>query len=536
MNRSLLIATCDFMILSIIGIANFSDTPGDSKEESPIVSISEELEQSLETSLKEASQNSKELKDHLNKKEQDLIESKKREQALANAKKALENKLKNEAAKLSQKEKQLSDKEKSLATSKKREKEKLALLEKEKQKVNEQNRKLINLDSDLKNKNREIDAQLKQLALAKEKSNALSQLHQSLNKQIKAEQLRLKNKDLELQSSTEESKQRQAEQLKQLNEIAKLKLQMQKLKSNNQQQNSSSEFLKQELIALRKQKVETEILLKKLDRVNESVGLNNKNITQSMQNIIKQSSTELENKIGENNKNLIVKIDKTISKNQPKSMHSVFEQYRDRKVILTINAIEKGIFGQKKINKEIPGVVFSTKDKDYALIFAKNSPLMWNHFLDKYHSLSIHIKGTKNSITHLHTFKDDPRVILAELNSTTERSFKVSKQVYKYNNAVLVNPKNSQYGQFPLQLTGKNSRIISLPSSVSTRLFGKLSPTGGLYVFSLNGDIIGMTTSQGKCLALHDFKLEESFPLNKLNTKVSQRQFQKWEERIKSLN
>ena len=536
MNRSLLIATCDFMILSIIAIANFSNTSEGTEKESAVVSISEELEQSLETSLKEVSQTSKELKDNLQKKEQDLIESKNREQALANAKKALEEKLKSEASKLSQKEKQLSKKEISLAESKRRENEKIALLEKEKLKAAEQNKKLSSLDNDLKNKNQKIAAQLKQLALAKGKSDVLAQLHQSLNKQILSEQLRLKNKDLELQTSAEESKKRNAEQLKQLNEISKLKLQMQKLKSNNQQQQNSSEFLKKELVALRKQKIETETLLKKLDRVNENVGLNNQNITKSVQNIIKHSNTQLENKMGENNKNLFVKIDKTISENQPKSMHSVFDQYREKKVILKINAIEKGLFGQKKIDKEIPGVVFSNNKKNYVLIYAKSTPLMWNHFLDKYHSLSMHIKGTKKTITHLHTFKLDPRLIVAEMGTTTEGSFKVSTQVHKYNNAVLVNPKSNQYAQFPLQLSNKNSRIINLPSSVSTRLFGKISPTGGLYVFSLNGDLIGMTTSQGKCVTLHKFIIEESFPLDDLQSKSSQRLFQKWEDRIKSLN
>jgi myosin heavy subunit len=518
------------MILSIIAIANFSGDDGDLGQQESVISISEELEQSMEQSLAEQNKSAKALKDDIHKKERDLIESKKREQALIESKKALEEQLQSKSDEVNKHINTLSDKEKKLAEAKKRELEKQKQIEKEEKRVAAQNQKISNLNKDLDRKKREIDAKLKEITLANEKAQALKDLKNTLNKQISEEKNRMKNKDSQLEKTIGESKKYREQTQQQLEEIANLKVQLQKMKSHNEKQVLSNENTQKQLLSLRAEKIQTQELLKKI----ETVGLNNQQIEKSVREIIKQSNNKIETKIGESKNDLIVKIDKAINENQPQSIHQIYTEYQNNKVTLLFEAKEKGIFGTKNIKKETDSIIFSYLKKDYALLHFKNSPLNW-HALDKFSSFSISIKGSSQAITQLHALKSDPRIILAECASKHSSSYKRNEQITKFNNAALINPKNNSYGEFPIQLKKKGNTIL-IPSSISTRLFGKLSPSAGSFVFSLNGELIGLTVQQGKCVSLNSIHFSESFAVKDLNNKSSVEKVNRWQNRINELN
>ncbi|MDR4506101.1 MAG: hypothetical protein MRK01_15105 [Candidatus Scalindua sp.] len=224
------------------------------------------------------------------------------------------------------------------------------------------------------------------------------------------------------------------------------------------------------------------------------------------------------------------------------SNNELFQRFLDRRCEITLEAEAKGLFSPVAYLNKMEAVLVNTPDQTGLLIHYKDSPLNWSNFkrdLETF-SLDILLKGqsARTSLSSLCALEADPRILLLKLTNpipVPDVLFEIETEIFRFDDALLIRGNEGKYGTFKMKLIHGRPNYFQVPSSLKTRLFGSFSPRPGDLVFSRNGKLLGIMVSTREALRLSSLSCVETFRTGKPQDQVThQETYQKWENRLNS--
>jgi X-X-X-Leu-X-X-Gly heptad repeat protein len=201
-----------------------------------------------------------------------------------------------------------------------------------------------------------------------------------------------------------------------------------------------------------------------------------------------------------------------IRDNRPVNPNVIFSEFMANRVQTDITARRPGIFSPSLKAKQNQTVLVSDGNQVYALMHLSDTPFTLSEVPADYDQVTGRLTrgGSETPITELHFLRLDPRVVLAPVDANLAaqiggKVYQVSKEPFRFPDAVLVRSDDGRYGDTSLRIDASNSNYVKLDNRISTRLFGEIAPKRGDLVFSKTGDIIGIMVNNDYCAVLGDF-------------------------------
>lgn len=482
MSKSIMIVICDFLLLSLLSLANF-EKPAELNNTKPD-----------ESALQQSYADSQML---------DLLKmslDNEREKRLAQSE---------DLRKISQaaeSNKARADRQKKILEARERELKSMAKtqaeLESEKIKILEQSKAL---------QERVEKSEARNEALQSEILSAAQKLDKSAQERIALEK---KLGDMrEVDSSTKLKLMAVQEELK------KNKEHLEKLKTE-------SELLKNENKAI---EVEKQALTTKLEVAATKTKIYEENIKR-YEALVNIEKTEKE-KIREHAETLAVgvnelavsqkEITKEVRELRPQTASEIFANLKPRLLSIQFHYTKKGLMGVNANVLEVRALPIKIGEKNWLLFDASDTimpPSIHKYFPPETLSISVIGKKVKFSPYEIYSVTTDPRLlaILLPDNFTKAEELKpleIASNPYAYSDCVVIDTDKFYYGQVPFQADFKNQNFSKLDVGLIQSIFGTFSPSEGDFVVSRNGDFLGIMTNSTMAYMTKDISIKKILKL-----------------------
>ncbi|MDR4509330.1 MAG: hypothetical protein MRJ65_14080 [Candidatus Brocadiaceae bacterium] len=516
MNKTLLIVVCDFLIISILSLGNFSDylsgrNQGRSGSEG--VTVQSDILDSLAITLEIEKDMRVKLQASMEKKEEEL-------QKESDIKKEIEKELKDLHKESAQLEK---------------------LLHLGKGELSEMTSRMNSIEAELSEKNRLNTLLKRQLDREQEKSEAIG-----INLKEKLQKLELTQANLHTALQSIESLSSEMAGAKEYSR--RLEKQVTEQMENFSQGQVAYSILQEQLKA---RSQESDELTRQIRRLEQQIRNMEKKINEKNEALAKAREHSLLQELAKNKE--LAEREKTLAVQEKQietlelrllnySNNELFQRFLDRRCEITLEANGKGLFLPVSYLNKMEAVLVNTSDQTGLLIHYKDSPLNWANFkkdLETF-SLDLLLKGQSAtiSLSSLCALEADPRILFLKLTNplpVPNVLFEIETEISRFDEALLVRGNEGKYGSFKLQLIHGRPNYFQVPSSLKTRLFGSFSPRPGDLVFSRNGKLLGIMASTREALRLSSLACVETFRTGKPQDQAAhQETYQNWENRLNS--
>ena len=470
MNRSLLLVVCDFLLLSILALARF-DVPKDAviaQDDQKVVSkeVVERISdgENYDDVVAELEATNETLLENLSSDKNDLVEQKlKLEAEIAQRQKELEQK----ELEIASKDAVIEGNEEALDLAKKEAQQ----LEAQRQEIERKREELLQSNAASK---KELELLAKNLEQAKKKSEELAEMKSKKEKEAEAARL-------ELAASVERAK---AQELA-ASEAKALLIEEKK---------RSDELLAS--AAKIDQKIDT------LNKGLDGVGQDLKSVGEGLAGVGEKISTvsqDVQESVEVQKENF-----RKLNERQTRSVNEIFTRYEENKVNLELTFSHKfGITQSVREDKfSVDTILMVDGNFVYALVHAKDSPFRVEFNPRRLVSVSGTISGDRLSkpleVKEI-AFMDDPRILIVplyanpqELTKSGLELFQAPQNPFLFDDAVVVDVKDSRFGQTKCLRDEKDGRYIEVDEKHFAFLTGAFNPGKGDLVFSQKAELLGI--------------------------------------------
>ena len=470
MNRSLLLVVCDFLLLSILALARF-DVPKDAviaQDDQKVVSkeVVERISdgENYDDVVAELEATNETLLENLSSDKNDLVEQKLRLEAeIAQRQKELEQK----ELEIASKDAVIEGNEEALDLAKKEAQQ----LEAQRQEIERKREELLQSNAASK---KELELLAKNLEQAKKKSEELAEMKSKKEKEAEAARL-------ELAASVERAK---AQELA-ASEAKALLIEEKK---------RSDELLAS--AAKIDQKIDT------LNKGLDGVGQDLKSVGEGLAGVGEKISTvsqDVQESVEVQKENF-----RKLNERQTRSVNEIFTRYEENKVNLELTFSHKfGITQSVREDKfSVDTILMVDGNFVYALVHAKDSPFRVEFNPRRLVSVTGTISGDRLSkpleVKEI-AFMDDPRILIVplyanpqELTKSGLELFQAPQNPFLFDDAVVVDVKDSRFGQTKCLRDEKDGRYIEVDEKHFAFLTGAFNPGKGDLVFSQKAELLGI--------------------------------------------
>jgi len=470
MNRSLLLVVCDFLLLSILALARF-DVPKDAviaQDDQKVVSkeVVERISdgENYDDVVAELEATNETLLENLSSDKNDLVEQKlKLEAEIAQRQKELEQK----ELEIASKDAVIEGNEEALDLAKKEAQQ----LEAQRQEIERKREELLQSNAASK---KELELLAKNLEQAKKKSEELAEMKSKKEKEAEAARL-------ELAASVERAK---AQELA-ASEAKALLIEEKK---------RSDELLAS--AAKIDQKIDT------LNKGLDGVGQDLKSVGEGLAGVGEKISTvsqDVQESVEVQKENF-----RKLNERQTRSVNEIFTRYEENKVNLELTFSHKfGITQSVREDKfSVDTILMVDGNFVYALVHAKDSPFRVEFNPRRLVSVTGTISGDRLSkpleVKEI-AFMDDPRILIVplyanpqELTKSGLELFQAPQNPFLFDDAVVVDVKDSRFGQTKCLRDEKDGRYIEVDEKHFAFLTGAFNPGKGDLVFSQKAELLGI--------------------------------------------
>jgi len=470
MNRSLLLVVCDFLLLSILALARF-DVPKDAviaQDDQKVVSkeVVERISdgENYDDVVAELEATNETLLENLSSDKNDLVEQKlKLEAEIAQRQKELEQK----ELEIASKDAVIEGNEEALDLAKKEAQQ----LEAQRQEIERKREELLQSNAASK---KELELLAKNLEQAKKKSEELAEMKSKKEKEAEAARL-------ELAASVERAK---AQELA-ASEAKALLIEEKK---------RSDELLAS--AAKIDQKIDT------LNKGLDGVGQDLKSVGEGLAGVGEKISTvsqDVQESVEVQKENF-----RKLNERQTRSVNEIFTRYEENKVNLELTFSHKfGITQSAREDKfSVDTILMVDGNFVYALVHAKDSPFRVEFNPRRLVSVTGTISGDRLSkpleVKEI-AFMDDPRILIVplyanpqELTKSGLELFQAPQNPFLFDDAVVVDVKDSRFGQTKCLRDEKDGRYIEVDEKHFAFLTGAFNPGKGDLVFSQKAELLGI--------------------------------------------
>ncbi len=485
MNRSLLLVVCDFLLLSILALARF-DVPKDAviaQDGQKVVSkeVVERISdgENYDDVVAELEATNETLLENLSSDKDDLFEQKlKLEAEIAERQKILE-----------QKEQEIESKDAVIQGNK----QALDLAKSEAEKLEAQRQEIESKREELLQSNaaskKELELLAKNLEQAKKKSEELAELKSEKEKEAQAARL-------ELAASVERAK---AQELA----ASEARALLMDEKKRSDELLASTAKIDQKIDSLNKGLDGVGQDLKTVGEGLVGVGEKISTVSQDVSSV-KAGVSKVEKDVQESAASQKENFRK-LNERQTRSVNEIFTRYEQNKVTLELTYTHK--FGITQSNREdkfsMDTILMVDGNFVYALVHAKDSPFRVEINPRRLVSVTGQIIGSKLKkpleVKEI-AFMDDPRMIIVPLYANPQdlvkssgiELFQAPQNPFLFDDAVVVDVKDSRFGQTKCLRDEKDGRYIEVDERSFAFLTGAFNPGKGDLVFSQKAELLGI--------------------------------------------
>ncbi len=466
MSKSILIVICDFLLLSLLSLANFDKPKDDAADAKRKIAASQEqnyADSQMIDLLKMSLDNERERREELSSDIDKLSKAaaKSREHAL-------------------NQEKIIAARERELETMSKTKAE----LESERERILAQSREL-----ELRVKSSEG----RNLALEKEILSTSQKLEKFATERIALE--------------------KQLGDMREVDYSTRLKLQavQRELKDNKQhleKLRAESDLLKQENRAI---ETEKRALATRLEVATTKSQIYEENLKRAQTLVDIEKSEKA--KIREHAETLAVGVselatsqkalNEDVKNLRPKTSSEIFDNIRNSIVTISFKYERKTLLGTSDSSVEVRAFPLEIAGK-HVLIFSSAgtvlAPTPNKYFPPETLSISVRGKGFRFSPRLVYSLAEDPRVLLIDVPEEFIKKEEIkpispAKSYFSFNDCVILNPQTNYYGQVPYRADFKNSNYLQLDVGLFQSLFGTFSPSEGDMVLTRSGEFMGFVVN-----------------------------------------
>ncbi len=188
---------------------------------------------------------------------------------------------------------------------------------------------------------------------------------------------------------------------------------------------------------------------------------------------------------------------------RPKTSSEIFDNIRNDIVTISFKYERKGIMGVSDSSVEIRAVPIEVKGK-YVLLFSSAgtvlAPTSDRYFPPEALSVSVRGKKFRFSPRLVYSLAEDPRMLLIDVPGEFVRKEGInpvipSETYFSFNDCVVLNTRTNYYGQVPFRADFKNSDYLKLDVGLFQSLFGAFSPSEGDVVLTRVGEFMGFVVN-----------------------------------------
>lgn len=460
MNRAILLIICDFLLISLLALARF-DTPEEEPETPPEDvadangEATDDLVELLKLSLENEESQREQLSAELEARDEALLE---REEQLAERDESLD--------------KTVEELEMTRAEAE--------ALERERERLAEESRQLASLKEELEADREELSANLNttrtRLSTLEQDSAALARELADAREEAAINRERLSMTEEELQEREEEIARREAALAALEQEKTAVEREAANLQTELRVRSTEKEILEQNLLAAKSEietvRVEKQAIQQQTDRLTEGVA----------------QLAERSNEITEE-----------IRQSQPKTTNTIFTDFRDNRITVTFETEQSGFGGTRTRQFPVRTLLATDGERTFALFHEDDTPFRFSDNPPRYDSLSgrMTIGDQTYRIDAVSFLTRDPRVMAVRVPPEAAREagikiFDLTKDPFRFPEAVLISQEEAYYGEAPFQLADEAGQYLEMQSRIFSRLFGEFSPSSGDLVFAKSGELIGL--------------------------------------------
>ena len=488
MSKSIMIVICDFLLLSLLSLANFDSPPS---EDATLKAQQEIAEQQRSQQAFADSQMLDLLKMSLDS-ERDKRQS-----------------LDSDISKLAQtaeEHKKLAERQRKILESRELELERLA---KTKAELEGERERILN-------KSRELQSRVDSAEKRNEKlQNEIVSAGERLEKSAR-ERLELERKLGDMRQADSSSKQKleaaQEELRRSRQKLEELRVEGESLKSENRAIENEKRALATRLeIASAK----TQIYEENIKRYRALV-----DIEKTEKEKIREHAETLAVGVGElaaQQKNL----SETVRDLRPKTSSEIFQSVKNRFATVVFDYTRNGLFGDGKTNAELRALPVKFAGKVW-LVFRAPSVVAPTS-KDKYFapdslSVSVRGRGFKFSPVELNSIAEDPRLLALEvpqafLEKEKIEPLEIPQNFFAYSDCAVVDSEKFRYGLVPFRADFKNNAYAKLDVGLMESVFGAFSPSDGDIVLSRNGEYMGNMLGGSLAILLKSITPAKTMPV-----------------------
>jgi hypothetical protein len=334
----------------------------------------------------------------------------------------------------------------------------------------------------------------------------------NLWRQFSDAQTRITTLDQQLRSSSsdaavshEKLNALEAEARKKTEESAALKEQLAKLEKDNQATQAEKQRLANLLVVAEADRKNATQQVAKMEQEVQAERQEKAVLTQQNEKLSEGVKT-LANKSGE--------LATEIRENRPLTSNMVFSQFLSNQVQTTMNAIKTGFLGFTS-KKATETILVTDGTNTFALCHVKDTPLSLSNQSQDWDELTGGLNRSQAAlpVRSINFCLPDPRVVFIPVTAEEVRRlgckpYTISSDPFKFQDAVLVGTSTTDryYGECKFELDVSTPGYVKLDRSFIKGIFGKFNPSRGDFVFSKNGELLGVMANNTYCLQLKNFE------------------------------
>jgi len=351
-------------------------------------------------------------------------------------------------------------------------------------------------------------ARKQQAAMSQDAQEAqrLQQQQAALQQQFAAAQTSIQNLNQRLQTNDSQLVSVKAEEQKQSELAAALKLQLEQLNQSNQVTQAERQKLASQLQLAMVEKNAADQQAALLQQQVQAERAEKAQLAQSFKTLA-TNSTQLATEI---------------KANTPLAPNTIFSDFVANHVAAQFAATRTNEFGFDSTRKRETDTVLVTDGTNiFALCYVEDTPfVLFKPATDWDWLAGTLVHGpARVSIRSLSFAASDPRVVFmpvtqAEAAQLGCKIYRISSDPYKFQDAVLVGAGEGYYGECNFQIDLSEPQYVKLDRSLLKGLFGKFNPSRGDLVFSRTGELLGIMANNTYCLMLRDFAPAATFAFN----------------------
>lgn len=205
---------------------------------------------------------------------------------------------------------------------------------------------------------------------------------------------------------------------------------------------------------------------------------------------------------------------------QPLSHNAIYKAFENNRVYLRFQWEERAFLSTQQRQAAIQTLLVDTGEGVHVVFATANTPFSnRSRNLDPAAILTI---GERSfAVREIGFLQGEPsiaaiRVPQEIVEQSGLRVFPLSMDPFRFSNAILVSDDREAYGEIPVRVPPGESGYLEVESRLINRLFGEFSPRPGNYVFSLTGELIGISVSNSRAHIIRDPEFNDYIQLRTL--------------------